>query len=146
MAWFNSERQIDDDRQSLTNMIDVSLAESYSHDVSRNVSNILEVLDQRTDLYKQFWILRYQVQQFQPPFDDKLQKDISFRLTALHKESKFNAKAISETRVRLAVKELIKRSYTLPHDPRRLRKRSKHLLKRLNATIYAYQRWWGRNM
>ena len=45
MAMYNSERQSDDDMNSLTNMNE-SLAGLYSDDVSRNVSYFYEVLDQ----------------------------------------------------------------------------------------------------
>ena len=94
-------------------------------------------------MYKQFWNLRYQVQKFHQPSHDQEEKDISFRLTALNQVARFDTKAIHEIRIRRAVKELLERSCTLGHDRRRLRKRSQHLLRRLNGTIYAYRRWWG---
>lgn len=83
MAMYNIKRQIGDDGDSLTEMSEPCL----THDdpmCQRNVRYICAVFDQRTDLFKQFWDLRYQVQKIQPPFHDQAQKDISFRLAALN--------------------------------------------------------------
>jgi hypothetical protein len=55
MAMYNSERQIGDDGDSLTEMNEVSPAESFSHDdarCQRNVSHIREVFDQRTYIFQ----------------------------------------------------------------------------------------------
>lgn len=60
----NSERQIGDDGKSLTDMDEVIPAELVTHNDTRcrrNVRYIREVFDQRTDLFKQVWDLRYQV-------------------------------------------------------------------------------------
>jgi hypothetical protein len=57
---YSSERQIGDDGDSLTEMIEASPAELFSHDdarYQRNVSHIREVFDRRTYLFKQFWDL-----------------------------------------------------------------------------------------
>ena len=84
---YNSECQIGDDGDSLTEMDEPSPAELLSrHDIGyqRNVSWIRDDFDQRTDLYEQFWDLRYQVQKFHHPSHDQVEKDISFRLTALN--------------------------------------------------------------
>jgi hypothetical protein len=149
MDMYHSERHIGDDGDSLTEMNESGQAESFSHDdtrCQRNVSYIIKVLTKELTCNKQFWDLRYQVQKIQHPFHDRAQEDFSFRLTALNHVARFNAKAIHETRVRRAVKDLLRRSFTLRHDRRRLRKRSQHLLKRLSGTIYAYQRWRGYNI
>ena len=66
----------------------------------------MKFFGQRTDMYKQFWNLRYQVQKFHQPSHDQAEKDISFRLTALNQVARFDTKAIHEIRVRRAVKEL----------------------------------------
>jgi hypothetical protein len=149
MDMYHSERQIGDDMDSLTEINDAVQAESLSHGNARSqndVSYIMEIWTKALTCNKQFWDLRYQVQKMQYSFDDRAQQDISFRLTELSHIVRFNAQAIHETRVRRAVKDLLRRSLTLRHDRRRLRKRSQHLLKRLSGTIYHYQRWWGNNI
>jgi hypothetical protein len=101
MAMYNIERQIGDDGDSLTDMGEATPAELVTHSdtrCQRNVSYICEVLDQRTDLFKQFSDVRYQVQKMkiQPLFHDQAQRDISFRLAALNQVARFDTKAIHE--------------------------------------------------
>ena len=106
----------------------------------RNVSVIKCNSNQKTNQFKQFWKLRYEVQQNQSLIDEKAQQIISFRLKALHRLARFNVGAIRETKVRQVLKQLLERSGRLRHDKRRLRKRSQHLLRRLNGALYANQR------
>ena len=58
MAMYSSEHQISDDGDSLTEMSEGCLAHDNTN-CQRNVSYICEGLDQGTDLFKQFWDLRY---------------------------------------------------------------------------------------
>ena len=94
---YDSERQIGDDGDSSTEISEACLIQD---DTIRliNVSHIFAVCDQRTDLSKQFWNLRYQVQKIQPPFYGPVQMDISFRLAALNQVSRFDTKATLHNR------------------------------------------------
>jgi hypothetical protein len=76
---YAGERQIGDDGDSLTEMSEACLTQD---DTMRQKCKLqfCEGLDKRTDLSKQFWDLRYQVQKIQLPFHDQEQKVISFRL------------------------------------------------------------------
>jgi hypothetical protein len=123
------------------NVINIKLPSPSDARYQRAVSWICEVLEQRTNQSKQFWHLRYQVQEIQSPFREQLQKDISARLTALHCLGRFDAKAIPQIKVRQVVKELLKRISKVKNDRHRLRMRSPRLTRRLRGTICAY-RWW----
>jgi hypothetical protein len=66
----------------------------------RYVSWIREGSGQRTNDSKQFWHLRYEVQEIPSPFHTQSQKDISARLTTLHRLSRFDTKAIHKVKLR----------------------------------------------
>jgi hypothetical protein len=144
MAATNDDHHIGDDMDTLTVMNeDIVMGASSPNDAryQRGVSRIPEVLEQRTNQLKQFWYLRYQVQEIHPRFHEQSQKDISARLTALHRLSRFDAEAILQIKVRRVVKELLKRISRLENDRHRLRMRSRRLMRRLSGTICAYRRW-----
>jgi hypothetical protein len=67
----------------------------------------MKVAEQRANRLKQFGHLRYQVQVIHPRFHEQSQKDISARLTALHRIGRFDAKAILRIEARQVVKELL---------------------------------------
>lgn len=125
-----SGRQAGEDNESLTEMMtERTTTELYHPNHSthqRNVSLIKSNSEQQTDQLKQFWKLRYEVQQVQSPFVEKAQEMISFRLTALHRLAMFNVGAIRETKIRQVLKQLLVPGCTPKHDKRRLRKRSQH--------------------
>ena len=135
---------IGNDNNTLTVMNDDILPESSSPGdtrYQRDVSEACVVSERKTNQSKQFWLLRYQVQTFQPPFDEKAQADISARLTALHRLVRFDSTAMHEIKVRQVIIELLERTSELRRDKHRLRNRSLRLMKRLNRTIYAHRRW-----
>ncbi|KAF2191292.1 hypothetical protein K469DRAFT_746661 [Zopfia rhizophila CBS 207.26] len=133
MAMYSGGRQAGEDDESLTGMMtERTTTEPYHPNHATHQRN-------------QFWKLRYEVQQNQSLFDEKAQRIISFRLTALHRLARFNVRAIRETKVRQVLKQLLEPGGTPRHDKRRLRKRSQYLLRRLNGTIYANQQRGIRN-
>jgi hypothetical protein len=81
------------------------------------------------------WKLRYEVQQIQSLFDEKAQRMISSRLTALNRLARFNVGAIRETKVRQVLEKLLERGGTLRHDKRRLQKRSQCLLRKAEVEV-----------
>ena len=149
MALYSGGRQTGEDDESLTGMMTESTTMEPYHPNhathQRNVSLIKSNSKQKTDQLKQFWKLRYEMQKKQSPFDEEAQRIISFRLTALHRLAMFNVGAIRETKIRQVLKQLLEPGRTPKHDKRRLRKRSQHLLRRLNGTMYANQRRGTRN-
>ena len=138
----NDDCHIRDDMDTLTVMNeDVVMASS---DDARNVSQSPLRLQQRANLWKHFWHLRYQVQEIGPQFHEQSQMAISTRLTALRGIDRFDARAILHTKVRQVVKELMKRVSELKQDKHRLRVRSRRLMRRVSGNISAHRCWQDR--
>jgi hypothetical protein len=133
-----SAQNPDDDYGSLTEMMTEDNSAQLSGSMLNPIESNLLLLNVRATAneFKQFWILRYEVQKL--ALNEEVQCDISARLTLLRRVPTLEPNAIREVKMRQVAKRLLEQSRV--YDKYCFQRRTRHLLRRLNGTITAYRR------